>query len=58
MNSRPFLIPAILATTVAFGFSGNALSAPPDAQAQAAALLGGSQTFASPNLYGDRKSVV
>lgn len=50
MNSRPFLIPAILATTAAFGFSGNVLSASPDAQAQAAALLS-SQTSASPNTH-------
>ena len=49
MNSRPFLISAILATTVTFGFSGNALSAPSDAQAQAAALLSGSPTSGSPN---------
>jgi hypothetical protein len=51
MNSRPFLISAILATTVAFGFSGNVLSAPADAQAQAAALLGGSQTSGSSNTH-------
>lgn len=49
MNSRPFLISAILATTAAFGFSGNVLSAPLDAQAQAAALLSGSPTSGSPN---------
>ena len=51
MNSRPFLISAILATTVTFGFSGNALSAPSDAQAQAAALLSGSPTSGSPNTH-------
>jgi hypothetical protein len=39
MNSRLFLIPAILATTAAFGTTADALSAPLDAQAQAAALL-------------------
>ena len=49
MNSRPILISAILATTAAFGFSGNALSASPDAQAQAAALLSGSPTSGSTN---------
>jgi hypothetical protein len=49
MNSRPFLISAILATTAAFGAVGNALSAPLDAQAQAAALLSRPQTSGSPN---------
>jgi len=49
MNSRPLLISAILASTAAFGFSGNVLSATPDAQAQAAALLSGSPTSGSPN---------
>src|SRR5262245_20623093 len=39
MNSRLLLIPAILATTAAFGAPAEALSAPLDARAQAAALL-------------------
>jgi hypothetical protein len=47
MNSRLFLIPAILATTAAFGAPADALSAPLDAQAQAAALLNHPQTSAS-----------
>jgi hypothetical protein len=51
MNSRPFLIPAILATTAAFGAFGNVLAAPLDAQAQAAALLSGSRTSGSPNTH-------
>ena len=51
MNSRRFLIPAILATTAAFGFSGTVLAASPDGQAQAAALLSGSPTSGSPSTY-------
>jgi hypothetical protein len=47
MNSRLFLIPAILATTAAFGAPADALSAPLDAQAQAAALLSHPQASAS-----------
>jgi hypothetical protein len=38
MKSRLFLISAILATSGAFGAPADALSAPPDAHAQAAAL--------------------
>jgi len=41
MNARLFLIPAILATTAAFGDSADVVSAPRDAHAQAAALLSG-----------------
>jgi hypothetical protein len=47
MNSRLFLIPAILATAAAFGAPADALSAPLDAQAQAAALLSRPQTSGS-----------
>jgi hypothetical protein len=39
MNSRLFLIPAILAATAAFGASADIVSPPLDAHAQAAALL-------------------
>jgi hypothetical protein len=41
MNSRLFLIPAILATVAAFSASADEVSAPPDASAQAVALLSG-----------------
>jgi hypothetical protein len=51
MNSRPFLILAILATTAAFGAPADALSAPLDAQAQAAALLSRPQTSGSSNAH-------
>jgi hypothetical protein len=47
MKSRSLLISAILATTTGLGFSGNALSGQPDAQAQAAALLSTSHTRVS-----------
>jgi hypothetical protein len=47
MNSRLFLIPAILATTAAFGAPADALSGPLDAQAQAAALLSHPRTSGS-----------
>jgi hypothetical protein len=47
MNSRLFLIPAILATTAAFAAPAAELSAAPDAQAQAAALLSRPETSAS-----------
>ena len=47
MNSRLFLIPAILATTAAFGASADSLSAPLDAHAQAATLLSRPQTSES-----------
>lgn len=47
MNSRLFLIPAIFATTAAFGAPADALSAPFDAHAQAAALLSRPQTSGS-----------
>lgn len=47
MNSRAFLIPAILATTAAFGASADALSSPLDAHAQAAAILSRPQTSGS-----------
>jgi hypothetical protein len=47
MNSRRFLLPAILATTAAFAASADALSAPSDASAQAAALLSRPQTSGS-----------
>jgi hypothetical protein len=43
MNSRLLLIPAILATTAAFGDSADVVSAPRDAHAQAAGLLSGVQ---------------
>lgn len=47
MNSRLFLIPAILATTAAFGAPADALSGPLDPQAQAAALLSHPRTSGS-----------
>jgi hypothetical protein len=47
MNSRLFLIPAILATTAAFGAPADAVSAPLDAHVQAAALLSRPQTSSS-----------
>jgi hypothetical protein len=47
MNSRLFLIPAILATTAAIGAPAAALSAPLDAHAQAAALLSRTQPSGS-----------
>jgi len=47
MNSRQFLIPAILAATAAFGAPADALSAPLDAQAQAAVLLSHPQSSAA-----------
>lgn len=47
MNSRLLLIPAILATTAAFGAPADALSAPLDAHAQAAALLSRPETSGS-----------
>ncbi|HEY7640829.1 MAG TPA: hypothetical protein VH814_13975 [Steroidobacteraceae bacterium] len=51
MNSRLFLIPAIFATTAAFGAPAAALSAPLDAQAQAAALLSRPQISGSSHAY-------
>ena len=47
MNSRRFLLPAILATTAAFGASAAAFSAPSDAHAAAAALLSRPQSSGS-----------
>jgi hypothetical protein len=51
MNSRLLLIPAILAATAAFGTSADALSAPFDAHAQAAALLSRPQTSGSSSAH-------
>lgn len=47
MNSRRLLLPAILATTAAFGASAVAFAAPSDAHAQAAELLSRPQTSGS-----------
>jgi hypothetical protein len=44
MKSRSILVPAIVAATAAFAFSGNAFSETRDAHAQAAALLSGSHS--------------